>query len=276
MHQKLGQHFLVDSSVAASIAEALAPPPGAVVVEIGPGKGALTRVLLARLAPRTLIAIERDPDLAATLRADPAFRSAPLAVRVGDARTELPAVSRELGTPPTPWFLVGNIPYYITGTLLRTLEGLEHPPERIVLTLQREVAERVAAGPPRMNLLAASVQAWASVRLVCTVPRGAFSPLPEVTSAVLTLTPRTERPPTGYFALVRCLFAQPRKTIRNSIADAEGARTFPWTRAALRRALEHVGISESMRAQSLSPEKIGELLRALGPAALHPDRHEEV
>jgi 16S rRNA (adenine1518-N6/adenine1519-N6)-dimethyltransferase len=117
--------------------------------------------------------------------------------------------------------LVGNIPYYITGKLLRTIGELPRPPEVTVLTVQREVALRVAAEPPRMNLLAAAVQAWSAPQLIASLPPEAFSPPPQVHSAVIALHRRPAAElralPEGYYRAIRTLFKQPRKTVFNNL-----------------------------------------------------------
>ena len=178
--KSLGQNFLVNQGVVARIVAAADIGPGDTVLEVGPGTGALTRALAGTGA--TVIALEKDDRLIGPLTAE--FVDTPN-VRIvhGDA-LELDAA--ELGCEPGLWKLVANIPYYLTSRLMR-LATERWRPAVAVLTVQREVAERLAAKPPEMNLLALSVQLYARVDRVMNVSRGSFRPVPDVDSAVIRL-----------------------------------------------------------------------------------------
>ena len=117
--------------------------------------------------------------------------------------------------------IVGNIPFYITGYLLRILGELEKKPSLIVLTVQKEVAERVCAEPPRMNLLAASVQFWAEPKIIDYIPKTDFQPQPKVDSAIIKLVISNQPLATSenYYKLIKIIFKQPRKTILNNLAS---------------------------------------------------------
>ncbi len=180
MGRRLGQHFLSDPSILDRIVDALAPTPHDTVIEIGPGRGTLTR----RLAPRVgrVVAIERDPQLVEAM-AEAVLPS--VEVVEGDAL----AVDWH-GTVQGPFKVVGNIPYYITSPLID--KALEPPrPACIVFLMQREVAERLAADPggKAYGALTVGVQALARVERLFVVPAGAFRPPPAVDSAVVRLTP---------------------------------------------------------------------------------------
>ena len=174
--QSLGQNFLHDEGLLARIVAAADLSSGDAVLEIGPGLGALTRQL-AQAAGR-VVAVELDDRLLPVLR----YELEPFAnveIVHGDILTF------DVGAHfDGPFVVVANVPYYITGAILRRLlEG--HPrPKRMVMTVQREVADRLTATPPRMSLLAVGVQYYGSVRLVGAVKAGAFWPRPEVDSAV--------------------------------------------------------------------------------------------
>ncbi len=217
MRQRLGQHFLKDHSVLENIVASLEIKKNEVVIEIGPGHGELTQYLLAAY-PKRLIAIEKDPDLADKLVES--LEGTEIEVVKGDVLKVLPeTVSRLNGKP---YKLVGNIPYYITGYLMRTLEKLEPKPERTILLIQKEVAERICSEPPRMNLLAASVQFWGIARVVGSVNRSAFEPRPDVDSAIISIDPKplpNDLLKEGYYKLVKALFRQPRKTILNNLRE---------------------------------------------------------
>jgi 16S rRNA (adenine1518-N6/adenine1519-N6)-dimethyltransferase len=244
MSRRLGQHFLKDKRLLWKVAASLKIRPGDTVIEIGPGHGELTKHLLAA-KPLKLIAIERDTRLATTLKAN--LPDKRLEIIEGDALKFLPAFFKE--SREKSYKVVGNIPYYITGHLLRTLGELEPKPGLIVLTIQKEVAERVCAAPPKMNLLAASVQFWAKPTIEFLIKSGAFSPPPKVDSAVLKLRPSAIEnvDPKRYYKLIKTLFKQPRKTILNNIACG-----FKIPKSAIGGQLGVLGINPELRPQNLT------------------------
>jgi 16S rRNA (adenine1518-N6/adenine1519-N6)-dimethyltransferase len=212
----LGQHFLKNNAVILKIIAALDIKSGETIVEIGPGHGELTLPLAeaCKKIGANIIAIEKDRKLAEALRLVTSGSASEVKVIDGD-------VLETLSRYATQGFkLVGNIPYYITGHLLRTVGELETKPERCVLMIQKEVAERISFTPPKMNRLAASVQFWAEPELITRVDKNDFSPPPEVDSVVIMLTTKHPQPKGAerYYAAVRTIFAQPRKTILNNLA----------------------------------------------------------
>ncbi len=243
----LGQNFLKNPAVIQKIIKAIDPAEGETVVEVGPGRGALTVPLaeVCEKAGATLIAVEKDARLAETLNVPGAE------IFVGDVLDELPALAAK-----KKYKLVGNLPYYLTGQLLRMISEAENPPVRCVFMVQKEVAERLVANPPDMNRLAASVQYWALPHLLTSVPRKDFFPIPRVDSAVVVLEER-EKPqsiaPEQYFQTVRYLFAQPRKTILNNLAAAgmgEGIKS------SIIKELENLFVKPEGRPQDLSIPQI--------------------
>ena len=261
---RLGQHFLINRAAIKKIVAALSLTHSDHIIEIGPGKGALTYPLAKRCAEIgcTLVAIEKDRELAAALTArfskNPATR-----IETGDAREILPqlvwklsagggsAFGGEIGNPPAGragWKLVGNIPYSITGALLRLISELEHKPTLTILMIQREVAQRIVAKQPEMNLLAAITQTWATPHIIATLKPNDFIPPPTVDSAVITLTPRTGAPALREaqqrYALFKILFKQPRKTVLNNLRAALGTET-------ARRMLVKQDIAGTARPQNL-------------------------
>lgn len=216
----LGQHYLTDPRILSDIVAAAELPPDAVVIEVGPGPGALT----AALAPVSgrLIAIELDNRLAPLL-AELYEDWPPVHVIHADALKLSPAQALEKTGGVAPYYALGNIPYYITSPLLRHFLEAELPPERMVFTIQLDVARRIVAQPPQMSLLAVSVQIYARPQIVRKLPPGAFTPPPKVHSAVLRLDilPQPLISPEqreAFFRVVRAGFGQKRKTLRNSLA----------------------------------------------------------
>jgi 16S rRNA (adenine1518-N6/adenine1519-N6)-dimethyltransferase len=271
---KLGQHFLIDKSAAARVADALGDLSQATVLEIGPGRGALTS-LLARNA-RRLIAIELDRVLAAQLRMH--FSLAPnvevieadiLAVDFDTIFGPKPGSTRPgLNHQPERAKVVGNLPYFITSDILLKLFEYRQYFEVVVLMLQREVADRLAAQPGKSEygLLSATAQLYARVEKLFTLPPEAFSPPPKVHSAVvrLTMDSRLERlqvPEQDFVRFLKLSFGQKRKTLWNNLKSEYDSQR-------LRHAMDRVGIKPSVRAEALSLEKTAALYRALiGPGA---------
>ncbi len=232
MGQKLGQHFLKNKEKIKKIVGSLDLKRGDFVIEIGPGYGELTRELEIRSEKLgvKIIAIEKDPKLVNSLREE--LKPSGIEIIEGDALKILPELpktynssnlrsSEPNGLKPETYKLVGNIPYYITGRLLRVLGELELKPKLIILTTQKEVAERICAEPPKMNLLAASVQFWAKPEIVDYIPKKDFKPQPKVDSAIIRLRTRDyESKIMGdYYKFIKILFKQPRKTILNNLAS---------------------------------------------------------
>ncbi|HEX8849662.1 MAG TPA: 16S rRNA (adenine(1518)-N(6)/adenine(1519)-N(6))-dimethyltransferase RsmA [Gemmatimonadaceae bacterium] len=252
--KRLGQHFLTDPRILARIADALELTGSETVVEIGPGRGALTEHLLERA--RRVIAVELDRDLVPYLREK--FAGRPLEVIEGDVLAQ-PLASLAGGEE---FVLAGNVPYYITTPIL--FHALVPPrARRAVYLVQREVAERVvaAAGSDEYGALSVNVQALASPRIMFRVPAGAFSPPPKVESAVLRVDPRAE-PAIGveeereFRELVQAAFGLRRKQMRRVV------RTIGETTAERADAiLAAAGIDPEARPETLTVQQFAALSR---------------
>lgn len=249
MGRKLGQHFLKNTGKIEAIASLLSPCPGETLIEIGAGHGELTAALLRR-SPKTfcLLAVEKDPSLAAGLRRKFSGDSR-LQVVSGDIRDLLPNLVKNLKTDA--YKIVGNIPYYLTGRLLRLLGELHRPPGLAVFLVQKEVAERVCSRSPRANLLSLSVQFWAEPRQGITVRASDFSPPPRVTSAVLLLRPLPAVPAAkAYYETLHLLFRHPRKTIFNNLRSAGCPEPL------IKEVLARLEINLQARPQVLTPSMV--------------------
>lgn len=263
------QNFLADPDVLQSILDFAEAGEGSRVLEIGPGLGILTGGLLAGGAEVT--AIEVDRNLAAYLRehfAEP-IEAGQLRLIEGDALDQdLPELVA------APYRVVANIPYHITSPILHRL--LERPPrpERAVLMLQAEVADRIAAAPGHMSYLSVFVQFHATVRLALRVPPEAFEPAPKVASAVVVLEPHAERAISperepALWGLVQSGFRERRKMLRNVLArqlrtGPDGATGPLAGQARVDAALDAAGIAGARRPQTLSVADWLRLLEALG------------
>ncbi len=242
--QRLGQHFLHRQSVLVRLAEAACPTPESLVIEIGPGRGALTGQLLERAA--RVIAIELDSNLASHLRLE--FPG--LTVVEGDVlETDL----RQWG----PAVVAGNLPYYISSPILEHVLGMGPLLKRAVVLLQNEVAERLTAGPGSRDYgyLTVRTNLHSVPEILFRIPPGAFSPPPKVDSAAVLLTPGAPEAlgvndPEAFLEFAAHAFRQKRKTLRNNLAPKYGRQVEAWPEA-------------GMRAEQLSLAKLVELWRRL-------------
>lgn len=269
---KLGQNFLIDAGAAHRIVEALGDVSNRTVIEIGPGRGVLTDLLVSRA--RRVIGIELDRVLAAQLRMHYATRSNVEILESEFVTAEFASmVGRRPGplhdlrpTQPDTVDVTGNLPYYITSDIvLRLLELHEHIGQAIIM-VQREVADRISARPGTRDygLLSATAQLFARVEKLFTLPPEAFSPPPQVHSSVirLTMSPRMEElqvDEEGFIALLKTAFAQKRKTLANNLRRIYDA-------TAIKSALKAAGLRPDVRAEAVSLEKAAKMYRALQEA----------
>lgn len=250
--KKLGQHFLKDVGALKKIAAALEIEPGDTVVEIGSGHGELTQQIKNEYAGIKIVGIEKDGRLAAALRKKfAADKNVQIIER--DALKVLAAIVSRLAAHKSRYAICGNIPYYITGRLLRIIGELEPKPKRCVFTVQKEVAERLTATPPKMNRLAAAVGFWAKPTIISLLPKTYFRPPPKVDSAIVLLKPEkisNQTKPGDYYQMVKILFRQPRKTLWNNL---RAAGLEPET---ITKNLKEAGLSPNLRPHNLGLESI--------------------
>ena len=241
--KSLGQHFLTDRNILASIADAAEVGASDTVVEVGPGRGSLTSVLAARAGK--VVAVELDEALAEALRAN-----APANVRVvpGDARAVRP---EELLGGCRSYKLLGNLPYYAAMPILRAFLESDCRPAKAAVLVQLEVAQRICATAGHLSLAALGVQLFGLPKITRRVPPGAFNPPPKVTSAVVAIDV-FDRPAegvedvAGFFEVARAGFSAPRKQLRNALAGGLGVQP-----ADAERLLSEAGIEPSRRAETL-------------------------
>jgi 16S rRNA (adenine1518-N6/adenine1519-N6)-dimethyltransferase len=268
----LGQHFLASEDGARRIVDALGDVSQSTVLEIGPGRGMLTSLLAKRA--RRLIAVELDRVLAAQLRLQfgmtrnvEVIEADILAVDFDSLFGPKPGLSRPgIDLKPQPVKVVGNLPFYITSEILLRLFSFSKYFDSIVIMVQREVADRIAAEPGGRDygMLSATAQLYARVENLFTLPPGAFVPPPKVHSSVLRLTiePQQEKlgvAGDGFIDFLRLSFGQKRKTLWNNLkAQYDGPE--------LKRALAAASVKPTARAETLSLQQSAAIFRALrGP-----------
>ncbi len=276
---KLGQHFLASDDFAGQLVDTLGDASQNTVLEIGPGRGILTSLLAKRT--RRLIAVELDRVLAAQLRLK--FGMFPnvevieadiLSIDFDSLFGPKPGLGRPgVQLKPEPVKVIGNLPYYITSDILLRLFDYAKYFETIVILVQREVADRIAAEPGSSDygLLSATTQLYARVEKLFTLPPGAFAPPPKVHSTALRLTmaPRQKelglngdalvgdgQMNDGFIDFLKLSFGQKRKTLWNNLKSA-------YPEARLRAALAEARVKPAARAETLSLEESAALFRAL-------------
>lgn len=247
-HKGLGQNFLQDPLALEEIVSAAEIQPTDTVLEIGPGLGSLTRYLA--VSAKEVVAVELDPNLVPLLQAV-LIPYSNIRLVQGDILKLSP---KDLITE-RDYLVVANIPYYITSAVIRHLLEAEVKPRRIVLTVQKEVAERISAKPGDMSLLALSVQVYGKPRIAARIPASAFFPAPKVDSAVLCVdiysAPLIKPELLNiFFKLIKAGFSQKRKTLRNSLSS--GLHISPTNATDL---LTQAGIDPQRRAETLSIEE---------------------
>ncbi len=254
----LGQHFLVNSGALGRMVQAAGLGPNDRVLEIGPGLGILTRALAEQAGQ--VVAVEIDPALVQVLQAE--LGGLPnVHIVQGNCLSLDPAML--MGGEP--YKVVANLPYGITAAVLRHLLEASPSPRRMIVTVQREVAERIVAREGRMSILALSVHFYGQPTLLFRLKPGSFYPAPEVESAVLRIEPHPSPPvppeaAPAFFHLVRAGFSQPRKQLRNSLAA--GLRLPP---AQVADIMQGAGLPPTLRAERLCLSDWYRLLQAMEP-----------
>jgi 16S rRNA (adenine1518-N6/adenine1519-N6)-dimethyltransferase len=269
--KSLGQNFLRDKTVLEKIIRAADLTVHDSVIEVGPGEGALTKELMKHT--NKIICIEKDRALAETIARNFQLPMINLQSISNDQNYQFPneygIISGDILAINLPelieknhfqnYKVTANIPYYITSPIIQLFLETKYPPKEMILMVQKEVAERICAGPGQMSILAVAVQYYARAELLFPVDRNSFWPAPEVDSAVIRITPRsTPSPPaplpsTGeggskeFFRVVRAGFSAKRKTLANNLANS-----FQLDRKSAEEALKKAGLEPNVRAQELS------------------------
>ncbi len=220
--KSLGQNFLINQGILDKIVSAGELTPNDTVLEIGPGTGNLTKLLSEKILQSNsiqtgrVIAVEKDHRLIAELQEK--FKNTNVEIIEGDIwKLKFENLKLTVGE----YKIVANIPYYITSHLLKTIfesdDWRATKPKLIVLTVQKEVAQRIVAKPPDMNLLALSVQLYAEPKIISYISRGSFRPMPNVDSAIIKLIPHPNTEAEKILSIAKIAFAGKRKQLRNTL-----------------------------------------------------------
>ncbi|NLE08013.1 MAG: ribosomal RNA small subunit methyltransferase A [Dehalococcoidales bacterium] len=258
--KQLGQHFLVDEDTLAIILETAGLTGRENVIEVGPGPGVLTEELCLRAG--RVAAVELDDNLAAVLKRTLASRDNLTVINRDILKISPEDIMEEAKIDPSSGYrVVANLPYYITSPVLRHFLEAQHKPEMVVVMVQKEVAEEIAAAPGRLSMLSIGIQLFGKPEIVHHVPAAFFFPVPKVDSAILKIIPYAGTPvdipdTEGFFVLVRAGFSVARKQLGNSLAN--GLRR---EKEEVKRLLEKAEISAERRAETLSLEEWARLYR---------------
>ncbi|MFH1036562.1 MAG: 16S rRNA (adenine(1518)-N(6)/adenine(1519)-N(6))-dimethyltransferase RsmA [Patescibacteria group bacterium] len=213
--KKFGQNFLVDKGVIKRFIEAAAVKKEDIILEIGPGIGTLTRELAEKA--RKVIAIEKDPKMLEILEETLAGLKN-IEIVQGDARI---SKSENFNLKSNGYKVAANLPFYLTAPIIRSFLEAKNPPKEMVFIVQKEVAQRICAKPPRMNLLAVSVQFYAAPKIVVYISKRSFWPQPNVDSAIIKIAVNSKQQTVNtdlFFRIVKSGFSQPRKQILNNLS----------------------------------------------------------
>jgi len=227
--KRLGQNFLIDKKVLNKIIKAANPQREDIVLEIGPGIGNLTQELAKRV--KRIIAVEKDPKMCEILKETlKDFKNVQI---INKDILKFPMNSEQRTANNKKLFIVrcslfanykvvANLPYYITSPVIRKFLELANPPKEMILTVQKEVAQRICAAPPKMSILAVSVQFYAKPEIISYVSKKSFWPQPKVDSAILKISAFNQRRKSAFnqrfFIIVKAGFSQPRKQLVNNLS----------------------------------------------------------
>jgi 16S rRNA (adenine1518-N6/adenine1519-N6)-dimethyltransferase len=261
--KSLGQHFLTSKKALTEMADAGAFTSGDTVIEIGPGEGVLTTYILEKikdLNSTRLVAIEKDDRLIPILeeKFKEYVRTGLLQIVHGDILEKMGPITASLSEEKKTYKIVANIPYYISGILMRKIFELPVLPTKVVILVQKEVADRIVAHDKKESMLSVSVKLYGDARRVSIVPKGAFVPAPNVDSAIISieniqrvLTPKGEK---AYFELTKAAFSHKRKRLVKNIEGIFGKSALEWEKD-----LERLGFDKNVRAEDLGVNTFMEL-----------------
>jgi 16S rRNA (adenine1518-N6/adenine1519-N6)-dimethyltransferase len=240
----LGQNFLIDKNILEKIVDSANIKPKDIILEVGPGLGVLTQELAKKA--KKVIAVEKDETMIEILKETlKDFKN------VEVINEDILTIESQI---PKKYKLVANIPYYLTSPLIRKFLETKNPPEEIILMLQKEVAQRICAKPPDMNLLAVSVQFYAEPKIVSYVSKNCFWPAPKIDSAIIKITPQKKHKvsPDLFFEVVKAGFSHPRKQLVNNLSSLKSSNGIKLDKVKIFKWLLKNNLSSNQRAETLN------------------------
>jgi len=212
--KRLGQNFLIDKNVVKKVIKAAELHSKDIVLEVGPGIGALTKEIAKKAGK--VIAVEKDPRMVKILIENlKEFKNIEIINKDILKNYELRIMNYE-------YKIVANLPFYITAPVIRKFLESKYPPEEMVLIVQKEVAQRICSKPPKMNILAVSVQFYAKPKIISYISKKSFWPSPKVDSAIIKIVPQKKYKDIDidlFFKVVKAGFAHPRKQLANNLTN---------------------------------------------------------
>ena len=260
--KSLGQNFLKDDAVLQRIVESAKLSTDDVVIEIGPGHGALTEILTQKC--KKVIAIELDDRLIEVLQKKFENQKNIEILHDDILKINLPKLITDYELPVAGYKVVANLPYYITSPIIRLFLETQYPPQEMILMVQKEVAERICAKAGKMSILAVSVQYYAKPEYLFTVPKESFEPKPKIESAVIRIIrnndqeTRDKQDTKKFFRIVRAGFSAKRKTLVNNLSNG-----LQIDKEEIEEKLISLGFSKNTRAQELGVEDWNKLDKML-------------
>jgi len=251
--KSLGQHFLIDKKVLKKIIQAASLSKKDIVLEIGPGIGTLTLELSPRV--KKVIAVEKDKKMCQILKEVVRNAENVRVIRGNILKTN------HLSLVPCSYKIVANIPYYLTSPVIRMFLESPNPPQETILMVQKEVAKRICAKAPKMNLLAVCVQFYAKPKIVSYISKNSFWPRPKVDSAIIKITNIQQFDPSfanKFFKIVKAGFSHPRKLLVNNLAEK-----LKIDKQKTKKVLSKIGLDEKARAENLSIKDWEKLVKLL-------------
>jgi 16S rRNA (adenine1518-N6/adenine1519-N6)-dimethyltransferase len=251
----LGQNLLTDKNQIRKIMASIGLSPTDVILEVGPGLGAIT-LEMAKTA-KDIVCIEKDQEMVSALNQKLEEKGIKNVKIINEDILKLFS-NDKLDIKPKKYKVVANIPYYLTSALIRNLLEIKNPPEDIFLMIQKEVGQRICAKPGDMSILAIAVQYYASPKTLFTVPKGSFYPSPKIDSVFIRITPKGVKKNDEYFKLIKAGFSHPRKQLIGNLS-----KELKIEREVIKKWLEDNNLKPGERAEVLSLDQWNSLFTLL-------------
>ncbi|OGZ17903.1 MAG: ribosomal RNA small subunit methyltransferase A [Candidatus Nealsonbacteria bacterium RBG_13_37_56] len=243
----LGQNFLIDKNTVRKVIKTADLKPEDIILEIGPGLGALTQELAKKA--KKIIAVEKDARMCQALKEQLKDFDNIEIINQDILKFEIIKLFKNLKFKIKNYKIVANLPFYITAPVIRKFLESENPPQEMVLIIQKEVAQRISAQPPKMSILAVSVQFYAEAKIISYISKKSFRPRPKVDAAIIKIKPENkyQTDDAKFFKIVKAGFSQPRKQLINNLS-----KKLKINKQKINSLLFSAGVEPTQRAETLS------------------------